>query len=62
MGGLIFIDLRDRYGVTQVTLDPVIVGQKLVSQAASYNNEYVLKVTGEVILRPDTMKNPDMVT
>ena len=56
------MDLRDRYGVTQVTLDPAIVGQELVDKAASYSNEYVLKVTGEVILRPESMKNPDMVT
>lgn len=62
MGGLIFVDLRDRYGVTQVTLDPAIVGQDLVDQAAGYNNEYVLKVTGEVIARPENMKNPDMLT
>ena len=62
MGGLVFVDLRDRYGVTQVTLDPAIVGQELVDKAASYSNEYVLKVTGEVILRPESMKNPDMVT
>lgn len=62
MGGLVFVDLRDRYGVTQVTLDPAIVGQELVDKAASYSNEYVLKVTGEVIARPENMKNPDMVT
>jgi aspartyl-tRNA synthetase len=48
--------------VTQVTLDPAIVGQDLVDQAVGYNNEYVLKVTGEVIARPENMKNPDMVT
>ena len=62
MGGLVFVDLRDRYGVTQVTLDPAIVGQELVDQAATFRNEYVIKVTGEVIARPETMKNPDMVT
>lgn len=62
MGGLVFIDLRDRYGVTQVTLDPAVVGEALVQQATGYANEYVIKVTGEVIARPDTMKNPDMVT
>ena len=62
MGGLVFIDLRDRYGITQITLDPAIVGQSLVDQAARFRNEYVIKVTGEVIARPETMKNPDMVT
>lgn len=62
MGGLVFVDLRDRYGVTQVTLDPAIVGKELVDQATEYNNEYILKVTGEVISRPESMKNSDMIT
>jgi aspartyl-tRNA synthetase len=58
----VFIDLRDRYGVTQITLDPVVVGQELVDRTADFKNEYVVKITGEVIARPDTMKNPDMAT
>lgn len=62
MGGLVFIDLRDRYGITQVTLDPAIVWQALVDKVAEYKNEYVLKVTGEVISRPENMKNTDMIT
>lgn len=45
-----------------MTFDPAIVGQDLVDQVTNYSNEYVLKVTGEVIARPENMKNPDMVT
>ena len=62
MGGLVFIDLRDRYGITQVTLDPAVVGEQLTNQAANYANEYVIKVTGTVIARPEMMINPDMAT
>jgi aspartyl-tRNA synthetase len=62
MGGLVFVDLRDRYGVTQITLDPTVIGQALVDSTADFKNEYVVKITGEVIARPDTMKNSDMMT
>ncbi len=62
MGGLVFIDLRDRYGVTQITLDPAVVGAELAHQATTFHAEYVVKIVGEVIARPDNMRNPDMVT
>ena len=62
MGGLVFIDLRDRYGITQITLDPAIVGQEIVDKASKLHNEYVVSIAGEVIARPDNMKNPDMTT
>lgn len=59
---MVFIDLRDRYGITQITLDPAIVGQALVDSTADFKSEYVVKITGEVIARPDTMRNSDMAT
>lgn len=59
---MVFVDLRDRYGVTQITLDPAVIGQSLVDQVSQFNNEYVVKITGEVIARPDTMKNTAMAT
>ena len=59
---MVFIDLRDRYGITQITLDPAVVGQSLVDSTADFKNEYVVKITGEVIARPDTMRNSDMPT
>lgn len=62
MGGLVFIDLRDRYGVTQITLDPAIVWQSLVDSTTNFKNEYVIKIIGEVFARPDNMKNWDMNT
>ena len=59
---MVFIDLRDRYGITQITLDPAVVGEDLAQQASLYANEYILKVTGKVVARPDAMVNLDMVT
>ena len=58
LGGMLFIDLRDRYGITQITLDPAKVNFELPEIKA----EYVLQVGGKVIARPDTMINKDMIT
>lgn len=62
MGGLTFLTLRDRYGVTQVSCDPTVIGEELAGIAASCRNEYVVKVEWAVIARPDTMINTDMST
>ena len=48
LGGLIFIDLRDRYGITQVVVEP---NNSCYEVAESAKNEYVLKVTGKVVER-----------
>ena len=48
LGGLIFIDLRDRYGITQVVVEP---NNSCYELAESAKNEYVLKVTGKVVER-----------
>ncbi len=58
LGGMTFIDLRDRYGITQVVCDPEKVQQDLSDIKA----EFVLQVTGEVIARPDDMINKEMKT
>ncbi|MCS6770400.1 MAG: aspartate--tRNA ligase [Kiritimatiellae bacterium] len=60
-GGLIFIDLRDRYGVTQVTFDPRD-SQSAWDAAQSARGEYVLRVTGVVQPRPADMVNPRLAT
>lgn len=61
-GGLTFITLRDRYGVTQISCDPAVVWEDLATIAASCRNEYVIKVNWSVIARPDTMINTEMIT
>lgn len=60
-GGLIFIDLRDRYGLTQLTFDPKI-SQTALSAADELRNEWVIKVKGKVALRPKEMVNKKMPT
>ncbi len=57
-----FFTLRDRYGVTQVNCDPQHVEASLWDIAASLKNEYVVKVSGHVLSRPDTMVNDAMAT
>ncbi|MBI4599338.1 aspartate--tRNA ligase [Candidatus Uhrbacteria bacterium] len=60
-GGLIFIDLRDRYGVTQVVFNP----EKHKSSfdiADTARSEYVVRVEGTVLGRPDEMVNPHLPT
>jgi len=54
LGGLIFVDLRDRYGITQIVCRP---DNPNYSVLESVKNEYVLKVTGKVIERESKNKN-----
>jgi aspartyl-tRNA synthetase len=61
LGGLIFIDLRDRYGLTQVVFNPEIAPE--AHEAASdIRNEYVLEVQGIVRERPEGTRNPKLPT
>ena len=60
-GGVIFIDLRDRYGLTQVVFDPSH-DKKLYAEAEQLRREYVLSVTGKILPRKEGMVNPRMVT
>lgn len=59
-GGLIFINLRDRYGVTQVVFDPS--NAKASELASAVRNEYVISISGTVRNRPDGLGNPKMPT
>ncbi len=59
-GGLIWIDLRDRYGITQLLLEEGRTDDKLIVIARSLGREYVVKVSGKVIER--VSKNPKMPT
>lgn len=61
-GGLIFCDLRDRMGYTQVVVDPDCVSAEDFAKAEHLGREYVLKVTGTVRERAAEAVNPNMVT
>ncbi|GAB4575638.1 MAG: aspartate--tRNA ligase [Anaerolineae bacterium] len=60
-GGLIFIDLRDRWGITQVTINQA-TAPDAHAIAATVRNEFVIQVSGLVHLRPEGMQNPNMAT
>ncbi len=57
-GGVIFIDLRDRAGLAQIVVDPD--NQAAFAIAERIRNEYCLRVTGLVRLRPEGTANPDL--
>ena len=60
-GGVIFVDLRDRNGITQVVFNPA-VDKAVHAKAHSIRNEYVLAVRGKVDPRPKGMVNPNLLT
>jgi len=60
-GSLIFINMRDIYGVIQIVFDPA-ENEKAYASAKELKPEYVIKVTGKVRQRPDGMVNPEMAT
>ena len=51
LGGLIFIDLRDREGIMQLVINPETVSQEVMVTAESLRSEYVIEVTGQVAAR-----------
>lgn len=59
--GLLFIDLRDRYGITQVVFDPQVY-ENTYKRAKELRNEYVIAVKGVVDKRPEGMRNPNLTT
>ena len=62
LGGLVFLDLRDRTGLVQISFDPNRSPKDVVAAAAALGNESVVLVEGEVAARPEQMRNPEMAT
>lgn len=60
-GGLIFIDLRDKEGIVQVVFNPD-TSKQCHEIASEMRNEYVVRVSGEVALRPKGTENPKLAT
>ncbi len=59
-GGLIFIDLRDRWGVTQITFHPE--SAEVFAQAEELRSEWSISIEGEVAKRPEGNENPELPT
>jgi aspartyl-tRNA synthetase len=62
LGGLYFVDLRDRGGLLQVSFGPDWCSPEVMERAGSLGAEDVILVEGEVHVRPDSARNPEMPT
>ncbi|HEX6964505.1 MAG TPA: aspartate--tRNA ligase [Gemmatimonadaceae bacterium] len=62
VGGLVFLDLRDRSGIVQVSVNAAQAGADELERAASVGTESVVLVEGEVVARPPEGRNPEMAT
>ena len=62
LGGMIFVDLRDREGLLQVAFSPAVISQEFLDKARALRSEYVIAVRGKVIHRPEGMVNSEMPT
>jgi len=60
LGGLVFVDLRDRFGITQIVCNPDNVADFSVAESLKY--EYIIKVVGEVKTRDAKTVNKDLAT
>src|SRR5437762_4359558 len=58
-GGLLFIDLRDHYGVTQIVADP---DSPAFKEAEKLRSEWVVRIDGKVRKRPAGTENPELPT
>ncbi len=62
LGGVLFIDLRDRYGITQVVVDPEALDSRMLADAERSRAEYVVAVKGKVRRRPEGTVNQKLPT
>jgi aspartyl-tRNA synthetase len=62
LGGIIFLDLRDRAGLVQVKFDPAFAPPEVITLAATLGSETVVLIEGDVAERPAEGRNPDMAS
>jgi aspartyl-tRNA synthetase len=62
LGGIVFVDLRDRDGLVQVAFGPGWAPADVIAQAQTLGAETVVVVEGEVVARPPAMKNAELAT
>ena len=61
-GGVLFLDLRDRYGIAQIVFRPVTLSPELMDRARAIGSEYVVLVEGVVRRRPPGSENRELAT
>ncbi|HRR95236.1 MAG TPA: aspartate--tRNA ligase, partial [Candidatus Ratteibacteria bacterium] len=61
-GGITFIDLRDRYGITQILCSPEVLNKDIWEKIKEIREEWVIKVEGDVVKRPEETINPKIPT
>src|SRR6476646_421856 len=62
LGGIVFLDLRDRAGLVQVSFDPKWTPVDVIERAAKLGLETVVTIEGDVAARPAEMRNAEMET
>jgi len=62
LGGIVFIDLRDRDGIVQVCVGPAWASAELIAQAHTLKSESVITIEGEVVVRPPQGRNAELTT
>jgi aspartyl-tRNA synthetase len=62
LGGLVFIDLRDRAGLVQLSCNPAWTPREVMERASGLGAETVILVTGEVELRPEPSRDPGLIS
>ena len=62
LGGLVFVDLRDRTGLVQVSFDPRTAGAEAMAVAERLTTESVVLIEGTVVARPEDVRNPELAT
>ena len=62
LGGLVFVDLRDRAGLVQVAFGPGWSPPEVLARAGGLGSETVVVVAGDVVARPPDMRNADLAT
>ncbi|MEO8577235.1 MAG: aspartate--tRNA ligase [Gemmatimonadales bacterium] len=60
LGGLVFVDLRDRAGLLQVSFNPEWTPAWVIGEASSLGHEYVVLISGRIAPRPPEMRNAEM--
>ena len=60
LGGLVFVDLRDRAGLVQLSFNPEWTSPEVMARAAGLGAESVVLVSGTVALRPEPSRDPDL--